>query len=102
MSVAAAVGVIVAGSAAVGAAVAGAVAVGAGVAGAAVAVSAGMGDGGDAVAIVGGVDAVGGASQAVRVKASSRSSSHLAGPAGRLADIVGLTISAIVAGCGGS
>jgi len=98
-----AVGVIVAGSAAVGAAVAGAAAVGVGVAGAAVVlVRAAVVDGGDAVAIIVGVDAVGGASQAARAKAISRSRSHLASLTARDADSFWLIIRPIVAGCSGS
>ena len=73
-AVAVGAGVSSVGGMAVGVTVAGVVAVGMAVAGSAVLIGAATVDGGNAVAMAGGVWAVGRASQAVRIKATSRSS----------------------------
>ena len=85
------------GSVAVGVTVAGVVAVGAAVAGSAVLVGAAMVDGGDAVATAGGVWAAGCASQAVRIKPTTSSSSQLSRRAKEGEAFVGLAIDSIVA-----
>ncbi len=85
------------GSVAVGVTVAGVVAVGAAVAGSAVLAGAAMVDGGDAVATAGGVWAAGCASQAVRIKPTTRSSSQLSRRAKEGEAFVGLAIDSIVA-----